>query len=136
MGPRIIEGKPWETLNSDGSPNMGSYAMQAAIGMLELAQECWRRDHPDEPIDRERVRKLAHSLLRIADRAQASVRTDGRANRMDNSHARSRGAVRSGVEAYPVPWKAENGAAQAWVSNVTDHASWLMQSAVELVDLP
>lgn len=132
---RLQEAKPWEPTNSDGSTNLGSYAYQAALGMTELAQELWLKGHPDATLGRDQrpeVERLARRLLAIADAVQSSIRPDGRSDRMDASHARARGALRSAIEALPVPWEATTNERAVWIA-VEDHAAWLLSAAVGML---
>lgn len=137
-GPRVQEAKQWEPTNSDGSPNFGSYAFAAAVGMVELAQDLWLKGHEGVPITddvRVAIARLGATLLRVADDVQAHVRRDGRSDRMDTSHVRARGAVRSAVEALPVPWEADRNARAAWVSSLEHHGDWIMATARGLAGL-
>jgi hypothetical protein len=137
-GPRIVEGKPWEPMNSDGSLNLGSYAVQAAEGMSLLAQDLlvsrWRAGDAEAPPTQGQIRSLARLLLIAADRAQASARADGHADRMDNSHSRSRAAVRAALDIYPVPFGADQAARDAWLEDITKHASEFLGTVLSLVD--
>lgn len=112
-GPRIAEGKAWEAFNTDGSLNVGSYAVQAAAGMVdrawELIVEHRRRLLTDKPFTADMVKPgqvltLAKSLLRAADEVQRRVRADGHVDRMANSHTRARGAVHTALALYPPPF--------------------------------
>jgi hypothetical protein len=134
-GPRVAEGRPWEPYNGDGSLNLGSYAMQAILGFLEYAHKLAaervrqvRAETGDEGgVTMPQVVALARTLLRIADNVQAANRQDGRTDRMDNSHTRARGAVRTALEVYPVPWGVDADARQAWEAAVTEHAGQLVR---------
>lgn len=134
---RVAEGKPWEPQNSDGSLNLGSYAVQAAEGMALLAQDLlvqrWRADGGDAP-SMKQVRALARLLLLAADRAQASARADGHADRMDNSHVRARSAVRAALEVHPVPFGADEPTRNAWLDALTAHASEFLTVVLSLID--
>lgn len=149
-GPRIEEAKPWEPYNSDGSLNLGSYAVTAALGFVEWAHElCTARATylakaegiGFAPPPASKVRELARLLLHAADRAQATVRSDGRSDRMDNSHTRCRGAVRTCLDALPVPWdvlEADDYAVEQirpWVDALGKRAAGLVKVAVDLVDV-
>lgn len=144
-GPRIEEAKPWEPFNTDGSVNLGSYAVTASLGMAELAYELIMERNRTEaartgaalvPPPWGQVKALARRLLSACDRAQAALRSDGRVDRMDNSHTRARGAVRSALDVYPVPWGAEAADVGAWVDTLAAHATELIRIAVALVDPP
>lgn len=100
-GPKIREGKQWEEENSDHSPNVGSYAVQAAAGMVDLAVELTLAAGR-VPVERH-IRWAATRLLEAADDIQAGVRADGRADRMDTSHARARGMLRTVLTFVPFP---------------------------------
>lgn len=138
-GPRVAEGKNWELYNSDGSVNVGSYAVQAGTGMVELAEELLRLRQPEEgdppgPVDRKRRNVLAGHLMRCADAVQAAVRADGHANRLDASHARARGAIRSALRIYPPPWTSTDHARDLpiWREHLIGYATELLVDGVEL----
>lgn len=137
--PRVAEGKPWELYNSDGSINMGSYAMTAAVGFVELAHRLaaeqaarWTAEGADEHVSMGQVEDLAATLLEVADRVQAANREDGHTDRLDNSHTRARGAVREALWVYPVRWGAAGADRQEWVEELVEHASTLVAMAVVL----
>lgn len=136
-GPRIMEGKPWESINSDGSLNLGSYAVTAAVGMVELANELLlaREVDPGDEVPTEaELRKLSRTLLLAADHVQANVRGDGHVARMDNSHTRARGAVRSALLAHPVPWGADATEKKVWFNDLTEWATTILRTAVALIE--
>lgn len=142
-GPKIAEAKPWEPHNSDGSLNLGSYAVTASLGFAELAYELvierirtdaavrgMAMEAPSFP----QVRSLTRVLLRAADRVQANVRSDGRVDRMDASHTRARGAVRSVLDLYPVPWGATDEERTAWEEVLVEQGTELLRIGIALVD--
>lgn len=142
-GPRLAEPKPWERTDARGNLNLGSFAIQASVSMVELAVELLRA-HMDEigepgvPMPAA-IKGLAHLLLMAADRTQQIVRPDHHFDRADNSHTRARGAVRVALRMYPVPFRAaeETNAdlghrREVWVTNLVDFAAMLIQTAVEL----
>lgn len=140
-GARVQEAKPWEFYNSDGSLNPGSYAYQAAEGIVLLANDLLFA-HAREvdsaagfkaPTEGQ-IRSLARRLLRAADGAQANLRDDGHVSRMAASHTRVRAAVRASLESYPVPWGGSADVLDAWEANLVDHAGILLRLTVELVD--
>lgn len=100
-GPKVAEARPWEELNSDGSPNLGCYAVQAAAGMVDLAVEVVLAAERD-PFP-SLIRFVAARMLEAADEIQAGVRPDGRHDRMDNSHSRARGILRTVLRVAPFP---------------------------------
>lgn len=136
-GPRMAEGKPWERTNSDGSVNLGSYAITASLGMVELAYEllCQRqRETGKAGTPNGELKGFARMLLDASDRVQAIIRQDHRVDRQDNSHTRARGAVRSVVESTGVPWDSLETLDQkkAWVAFLVEQASGLLALALEL----
>ena len=136
MGARVEEAKPWEQTNTDGSPNFGSYRYQAALGMVELAHElaCNAGIEPN----RDLVKALAATLITAADAAQAAIRYDGNSDRMDGSHTRARGAVRTAVDAYPPPWGHDETTWSDWNARITQRAVGLLRiaAAVDNNDYP
>lgn len=136
---RVMEGRPWEFANSDGTLNLGSYAFQAAEGIVLLAQEQLleraRRAEgqfvaPKVP----QIRRLARLLLKAADNAQAALRSDGQVVRMASSHSRARSAVRASLAIYPVPTGATPEELEDWVVELGGHAAHLLQLSVDLID--
>lgn len=100
-GPKIREGKQWEEENSDHSPNVGCYAVQAAAGMVDLAVEL---TVAAGRVPKERhIEWAATRLLEACDEIQAGVRADGRSDRMDTSHARARGVLHRVLTFIPFP---------------------------------
>lgn len=122
---RIAEGKPWEATNSDGSPNYGSYSYGASLSMAELAHDIIHE--AGFTLDREKVRNLGAALALIADSAQAAIRTDGASDRMDGSHSRARGAVRSSLLSCPPPWGGEESAWHDWKVRLTNRTVALLR---------
>jgi hypothetical protein len=139
--PKIAEGKAWEEHNSDGSPNVGSWAVLAAVGMVDLAVELLTAHAADladagEPYEMPpppaKVHNLAGMLLAIADRVQATARTDGHVSRGDSSHTRARGTVRTALAFFPVPFGASTEERTAWADGLTESASALLRIGVGL----
>jgi hypothetical protein len=132
---KVAEGKPWEDVSADGSPNLGSYEYQAVLSVVELAHELlfFSVDEGDQvAVDMAKAKSLARTLLRICDNAQAAVRSDRRVSRMDNSHTRARGAVREALRAFPVPFGSDDTTRQEWESQVTARAVAFMKTALDL----
>lgn len=144
-GLRVEEARPWERYNTDGSLNLGSYEVTACYGMTSLAfelilekarQDAAATGAPLEAPDPSRVMGLATTLLQAADIAQATVRSDGCTDRLDASHSRARGALRTALDAYPVPWDARDaGDKRAWRDLLADTAAQLLSIAVSLTQL-
>jgi hypothetical protein len=142
-GPLVAEGKPWEHYNSDNSLNLGSDAILASVSMTDLAVDLLDAHLAEMgesgPPAAAAIKALADLLLLAADRTQAIVRADHHFNRGDRSHTRARGMVRIALRYHPVPWRqadesqAELGARrQAWLADLVDYASMLLQTAVDL----
>lgn len=144
-GARLQEGKAWEFYNSDGTINLGSYAMTAVVGVVGKAtklllarnEEAYQAgetldlQHPD----RDEVVYLARMLLWVCDRVQADVRSDHRVDRGANSHTRCRGAVFSALERYPVPWHQldDADARNAWLAQLRAYAVDVLEIAIDLL---
>lgn len=142
-GPRVGEDKAWEPTNSDGSLNLGSYVYQAAFGMTTLAAELLMERNralaAESGAELEvptpgQMRGLARQLLRAADKAQASIRPDGRIDRGANSHTRARAAVRAALDWFPPPWGGTDADRAVWSDALADHAWELMRCAVALTE--
>lgn len=138
---RVAEGRPWEPYNSDGSLNIGSYEVGAAVGTVEWAHDLLVRHHRDEATETGvpfvsppagQVRALARRILRAADIAQALLRADGNVDRMAASHTRARGAIRSVMYGLPVPWGAPEDEIDDWVRQLGSAAAVLLRVAVTL----
>jgi hypothetical protein len=133
---KIQEAKAWEPTNSDGSPNRGSFEYQAVVGLVELAHDLLVERSPGELPSIGKVKSLASVLLRVADAAQAAIRSDQRSDRMDNSHTRARGAVRSALNAFPPPIGGTDEERRTWEQQLTERAVALLTLAAELCDTP
>lgn len=140
---KVEEARAWEPYNSDGKLNLGSYAVTASVGFAELAfklvvdnmtVEATREGRGMESLDMARVGRLTRTLLRLADRTQASLRADGRVNRMDASHTRARGAVRLIIESYPPPFGLDAEEQKAWGDLIVAQASEVLAIGIALVD--
>lgn len=94
--------KPYQHYNPDGTLNLGSYAAQAAMGMVDTADEMFAE--AGLPASIAQLEGLAARLLRICDEVQASTRQDGKPDRMASSHARARGAVHTALRRLPFPF--------------------------------
>jgi hypothetical protein len=141
---RIEEARPWEFYGTDGRINLGSYAVTAAVGMVELAARLIVEHNrvtsaatgrPVEAPTRGQVLGLARYLLEASDAVQATARPDGKADRMDNSHTRARGAVRSALDLYPVPFGASEDDRAAWLEDLVAFASILLEVSVTLTEV-
>lgn len=128
---------------SDGDPgpqdpNDYGHRPGASLGMVELAYKLITErliaKGVDANPDPKKVKAVATMLLDACDSTQATVRADGRTDRMDNSHTRARGAVRSVVEATGVPFDSFTapGGPEAWVSHLSTEAAALLNMAIEL----
>ncbi|MCA1844475.1 MAG: hypothetical protein LC792_15055 [Actinobacteria bacterium] len=142
-GPRVAEGKPWEPLNTDGSMNLGSYGYLAALSMVELAHEIVLPQLADQNYGEvesdaadvlARTTGLAKALLSAADAVQRAVRSDGHVDRMDGSHTRARGAIRTALTVYPPPLGAPVDERKAWWEALVGHASALLGMALDLAE--
>lgn len=132
-GPKLAEGRPWEELNSDGSPNLGAYAVTAAAGMIDLAVEVLAE--AGQAVTIPRIRGAAKSLLELADTIQAGVRPDGRVDRMDASHTRARGVLRTVLRYRPIPFADPPEAREQWRAEVIEDGVALLASCLELSGL-
>lgn len=140
-GLRVEEAQPWQLYNTDGSLNLGSWAVEAAASMVALAykllvenarQEAAAKGGPVTLPSEFTIKGLAGWLLTASDRAQANVRADGCVDRGDRSHARARGAVRAALDVYPVPWGSGQDQRDAWLTTLIDHATMILRLARDL----
>lgn len=136
--PLATEGKPWEAHNSDGRPNLGSYAVTGTLSALRLAQALiLERAAAGDDVARtlkpdvRTIRALGHQLLDATDRVQVAV-DGGRRDRMAKSHEAARRAVGTALHVHPVPFGATPADRAAWKDALVDHAAGLLRVALEL----
>ena len=128
--PVASDSKPWEPLNTDQRPNLSSYEILAACGMIDMAHGILQDGMLPDPAE---VLRLAGSLLRMADRIQTGA-TGGRPDRMVSSHTRARGFLRTTVEILPPPMmETSNKKKIAWCEAVVAHATALLYGAAFLI---
>lgn len=139
----VAESKPWEELNSDGTPNLGAFAVTAGAGIVDLAVETLLAGGVDLKIAA--IRTVATDLMHVADEIQAGV-TGYRPDRMANSHTRARGLLRTVLRARPYPLDKvldEHGAIQpkaadaagAWTEKAVPAGVALLRMAVDLAGI-
>lgn len=141
--PVASDSKPWEYFNSDGLPNLSSYAAGATMEFVNLAGRLivthLRQRAAEDPAyviqapSADAVRSLADLLLNIADLAQASLHDGARRDRMASSHRLARQSVREAIDLYPVPWGRPPEERAAWKLAVVQHASTLVGVAYQLL---
>jgi hypothetical protein len=139
-GAKVVEGKPWELRNGDGSLNLDSYAYRAVVDFVEFAhyqvtrrlEDALAAGEPPPEFRLGQVEALAKTLLEAADRVQALTRLDGQSDRMDGSHYRARSAVRTALKVYPVPWGVDAETRKAWLDEVVAHAAALLRISYDL----
>lgn len=139
-GSKRAEAKPWDPQNSDGTVNVGCYAVQAATEMCGLALELVADAGAAPKVLR--VQWIAERLLAAADDIQAGVRRDGRSDRMANSYARAREVLRAVLAVVPFPIDAVNAAGvvppdradvvHEWHADVVNAGIALLSMAVDL----
>ncbi len=142
--PVASDARPWEATNSDGRPNLSSYAAGACMEMTTLASRLLvtrarARHEADptyqlEPPGPRQVFGLAQQLLNIADTIQHHMRSGGRVDRMASSHKLARQAVRESLDLYPVPWGAEADERAAWRQAMVEHGTTLCNVMLDLFD--
>lgn len=142
-GPKVSEAKQWDEENSDHSPNVGSWAVQSACGMVELAVELVV-SAGRAPMER-LIRWTATRLLAAADEIQAGVRSDGRHDRMAASHARARGVLHTVLDLVPFPIDAVNDVGivapvdadrvHQWHADTVNAGVALLQMAVDISEV-
>lgn len=138
--PKVQEGKPYELYNGDNSLNLDSYAYRAVVDFVELAhyqvtrrlEDALASGDPPPEFRLGQVEALAATLLEAADRVQANTRQDHHSDRMAGSHYRARGAVRTALKVYPVPWGVDAETRRAWLDEVVAHATALLSISFDL----
>lgn len=144
------EAKPFHSHNTDNRINLGSYAVQAAVGAESLAADLIAEQNarvaeahnaaveagdiagePIEPapVDFKQAAALGRILLELADRVQVDAYGGGRPDRMATSHSRARGLVYDAVKnRYAVPF-GDAEAQDAWKKAVVAEATLRLQYA-------
>lgn len=133
--PPATEGKPWDTLNTDGRPNLGSYEVGDALDAAKLAHRLFADYFDDQPPLRREIAYLAKLLLRAADVAQATA-TGANPDRQAASHKHATRAVAAALEVHPVPWGADDDERTAWFEQLSNRASMLLELARDLIHDP
>lgn len=128
--PPASEAKPWETLNSDGRPNMGSFEVGGALDIAKLVHRLYLDEH-HEPGTRHELNHLAITLLAAVDTVQ--TRLTGRLDRQAASHKHAYRAILAALDAYPVPWGADEDTRTAWYRALTDRGALLLEIARDLI---
>lgn len=126
------EAKPWDTLNTDGRPNLGSYEVGAALDAVKLAHRLTVDMLDGQPPIKGEVQYLAKLLLAAADGAQTRA-TGARVDRQAASHKHATRAVAAALQAHPVPWGADDDERGAWFEQLTNRAAMLLELARDLV---
>lgn len=124
------EAKPWETLNTDGRPNMGSYEVGGALDVAKLVHRLYLDEH-HEPGTREQLNYLTVTLLCAVDEAQHRI--TGRTDRQAASHRHAYRAIVAALDAYPVPWGADPDTRAAWYRALVDRGAMLLEIARDLI---
>lgn len=121
------EAPAYKMFNTDGRPNLGSYAVGAmfgaerfAIGLIADKQE---QDAGEgevaAPVDLAQAAALADVLIGIADRVQVETAGGGRADRTAQSHIRARSLVFDSIERrHPVPFGGDTQARTEWADAI------------------
>jgi hypothetical protein len=135
-GGAAVEEPPYKEYNTDGSLNLGSYAVQAAVGAELFVRKALIASGV-EASDDDIVRYASISLA-IADKIQAYVTGKKSADRMATSHARVRSLVYDVIDNFlPIP--ASHAGDAEWVSKVgkltLDRFNASMRIASEPFDL-
>ena len=150
------EAKPFIAYNTDGRVNLGSYAVQAAVGAESLAADLIiannvalaeahnaavdagdvAGEHVEpQPVDFKNAAALGAILLGLADRVQVDSIGGGRPDRMATSHSRARGLVYDAVKnRYPVPFGQDADAQTAWKQAIVAEATLRLQFAAMMAD--
>lgn len=135
-GSNLTEEPPFKEFNSDGTVNLGSYAVQAAVGAELFVRKALTARNA--AVSEDDVVHYASISLAIADKIQAYVTKKGRADRMATSHTRVRAFVYDVIEHFlPIPEKREvDGEWVAKVGKLTlDRFNAAMRIASEPFDL-
>jgi len=135
-GASATEEPPYKEYNSDGSLNLGSYAVQAAVGAELFVRKALIASGVNAT--EEDIVRYASISLAIADKIQAYVTKKPRADRMATSHARVRSLVYDVIDNFlPIPTSHAGDA--EWVSKVgkltLDRFNASMRIAAEPFDL-
>lgn len=137
--PPASEEPPFKRRKTDGMLNPGSYEVGAVVDAITLAHDLYladRRQYSDTPAppDERELEVLGVWLLTAADNVQQACA--GRRDRMGPSHVQARRAVRTALDAYPVPWGAEPDHRKAWWNLLVAHATTIYRLALAIVEDP
>jgi hypothetical protein len=134
--PIATDDRPWMPNNSDGRPNLSSYAAGAVMEFVALAGKlrvdrtrARHEEDPAVPLDpptEQQVFQLAKHLLHLADTIQHHARGGGRVDRMAGSHKLARKAVREALHVFPIPWGADTAGMAQWSQLMIGHGTALM----------
>lgn len=138
----VTEEKPWSELNSDGFPNLGSYAFGAALGIdsfvVRILNEAGA-DVTSEDAD-DTIFNVSKDILDIVDYVQVKSYSGhlSRPNRSAGSHAKVRGVVFSVIEEmFPLDGVItfdgiDEDSRSEWKNNVTKAATARIRRALRL----
>lgn len=141
-GANVVEEKPWTEYNSDGFPNLGSYAFGAALGVdsfvVRLLTEAGMDVLSGEVDDT--ILTLSKDILDITDYVQVKVYNGhlSRPNRSATSHAKVRGVIFTiieeliGLDEVVTLSGIEDEARREWKNNVTKAAVARINRALRL----
>jgi hypothetical protein len=132
--PVATEAKPWETLNTDGRPNLGSYEIGGALDVVKLAHHLTLTHLEGQPPIQPEVRYLAGVLLQAVDAVQCRVA--GRVDRQASSHKHASRAVLAALDAVPVPWGADEDIRTDWYRTLVNRGAMLLETARDLIHTP
>lgn len=153
---RAREAAPFNAYNTDGHINLGSYAVQAAVGAENFAfdqmsahaaavaeahnakiaaGEITGEPVDPAPVDFRSAAAMALQVLDLADRVQVGAYGGGRPNRMAASHTRARGFVYDAIrERFPIPFGGDETARQLWRDSVITESVARFQWAAQIAD--
>lgn len=150
------EAAPFKMTNTDGRLNLGSYAVQAAVGAENFAYDqiaAHAQAVADEhnakveageiegdpisprPVTFRMAAALGLRILDLADHVQVNTYGWRRPDRMATSHTRARSFVYDAIRTrYPVPFNADDAALQAWREAVINEGTERFRLAAEIAD--
>ncbi|GAB2733908.1 RecB family exonuclease [Nocardioides pakistanensis] len=129
MSNLLSEGKPWdETVN--GRLNPASYAATAVFGTVTLAYEELHK--AGVGISKANIDALATTFAHIVATAQQGV--TGVESYQDAANTRLRGALRTVIDANPLPWGGSQADWDQWVDLTTKHVKSIASAALRLYD--
>lgn len=121
------ESQAWNATNDDGSPNPNSYAAIGAFGFVDLAIE--QIEKAGVTLTPKVSLVVAETLLIVVDKAERASTISGTSHLKDGLHTRLRGALRTFIDANPLPFGQDLAAWDLWTQRATNRLIYVSKMA-------